>query len=385
MVHDDEEAGEPTRPSRRWGGRRTRANPYGDFTALGHDSLELGEGPMAREERMRAEERAAEKARDAERASTGQGKGGFREALDLTGILDRYSEHLGKDGEVNYVIPGTLREREEEAFEPIPQHLYAQPPGSAEHPEVVGDGPLTASTSRVLALARPLFAWDPNRYYRRLGIAWPYVHATRGQLARAFSMRGDDPMAAYAFKQLLNHRAEYDAMPLGKQFLNDVYVQQERKRKAAEEVERRHRMGDTDVTVDDILEEQGDLVRLTPEEEAEIERLRALDETASNDDSVGGPWQYAFYLWRTTTYDVAALQEWQEALIREIGGNDFPALVVGMMGKQPHRFAIAEVGDHTVVFLNRDLAPTPDLVEAATSALRTIFADMTSVDTEREQ
>lgn len=302
------------------------------------------------------------------------GVGSFRGDLDLSGFIDKYAEHLHSREAVNYVDTARIRDKDE--FEAIPRNLYEDHlvarPGSGTEPEKVGNGPLSASASRVLALARPAFAWDPNHYYRSLGIPWPYTDATRRDLTRAFMAVGgeDDHWLMYCLKQLLNTevRERYDAMPLGKEFLDDLFVQQRKRHEAADEANRRSVEGDY-TTVDDVLDEQG-YVRLTPEEEMQVARMRALDAAASNgqDPSVGGPWQYAYYLWQTTSQDRTLLAQWQEALIREADAG-LPAITVGMMGKQPHRFVIGEVDGHTVFFLNRDQVVTDELARAALAAV----------------
>lgn len=302
---------------------------------------------------------------------------GFRQDLDLSGFIDKYQPFIaGDDSTINYV-DGKITEKDPwENPEPIPRHLYDDRPrpGSGPEPDLVGSGPLLASTSRVLALAGPTFAWDPNRYYRDLGIEWPYVNATRRDLTRGFMEAGgqDDHWLMYCLKQLLNPvvRAEYDATPLGKEYLDDIFVQQRKRHEAADEANRRSRDGDY-TTVDEILDEQG-YVRLTPEEEAEMERMRALDEATSSgqDGAVGGPWLYSYYLWRTTHQDTDLLAQWQAALIR-MADKDIPAIAVGLMGKQPHRFVIGEADGEVIVYLNRNESVTDELALDAVSALKT--------------
>lgn len=304
------------------------------------------------------------------------GVGAFRHDLDLSGFIDKYEEHLHPKDLDNYVDTARIRDKDDLAFEPIPRSLYEDHlrarPGSGIDPELIGTGPLCASTRRDAVSASPLFAWDPNRYYRSLGIAWPYVTATRRDITRGFQTVGgeDDHWLMYCLKQLLNPevRAAYDATPLGKEFYDDVFVQQRMRHSAANEAQKRSMEGDY-TTVDEVLDERG-FARLTPEEEAEIARQRALDATTSSgrDSTVGGPWLYAYYLWRTTFQDTDLLAQWQEALIRE-ADRSIPTIAVGLMAEQEDRFIITEVDGQQIVFLNWNEAVSSELAAAAIAGL----------------
>lgn len=307
---------------------------------------------------------------------------GFREALDLSHIVRKYEAFGGTStaGQIHYVDGEGVRE---EQYEPIPARLYepAGRPGTGEEPALVGAGPATCSTDRTVAVAGPLFAWDPNRYYRDLGIGWPYVGATRKDLRLAFFEREgmNSRRLTYCLKQLLNPtvRAEYDALPLGEQYLNDDYVQDALKRKVAEEAARRSQVGDY-TTAEQVLDEMGyhlvpdDTSDATRQEEnptdvVDTDHLNRLDEDKYR-ESVD-TWGYGFYLWRTTRWDTERLAEWQACLIAAVGDLDIPALTVGLMGKQPHPYVIAEVADEWVVFLNHEEEVTPDLASSAINAL----------------
>lgn len=298
---------------------------------------------------------------------------GFRESLDLTGIIDRYEAFGGRAPAVpNYMFEGQRPE------DPMPTSIFqpAQAAGSGEDPALVGTGPSRASTSRVLATSGPLLAWDPNRYYRDLEIPWPYVDATRMDLRQAYqAVDGQSsPRLTYCFKQLLNPavRAEYDALPLGEQYLNDIYVQDELRALAAKEAGRRTESG-VYATAEDVLDDWG--MKIVPEEEdtpeeiVDSDHLKRFDECS--DETVGGGWDYSFYLWKTTKWDVARLAAWQAALISVIDQELSPSIVVGMMGNRPHDYAIAEVAGQWVVFLNRDGEVTLDLAVSATTTLHT--------------
>lgn len=312
---------------------------------------------------------------------------GFREALDLSHIVRKYEAFGGTStAGINYV--DGKAEQPESSFEPIPERLYrpAGLPGNGLEPALAGSGPKTCSTSRTMALGGPEFAWDPNRYYRDLGVPWPYVHATRKDLRLAFFEANglNSRRLTYCLKQLLDPevRAEYDAMPLGEQYLNDEYVQEALKRRVAEEASRRSGKGDY-TTAEQVLDEMGYKIvpdagaDATREEETspdviDTDHLKRLDEDEDDQSgkTVGTDWEYSFYLWRTTRWQSDLLAEWQAALITELSEREISqTLTVGLMGKQPHRYAVADVDGDWVVFLNHEEQVSPDLVSSAATAL----------------
>jgi hypothetical protein len=299
---------------------------------------------------------------------------GFREPLDISEITQQYEvfRQGTSTAEVNFVLPS--KARPEEPLDDIPRHLYQRPrmPGEGESPERVGSGPIRCSTSREIVSGRPAFAWDPNRYYRDLWIPWPYVNATRKDLRHAYVVMGGEnsPRLTYCFKQLLNPeiRTAYDALPLGEQYLDDIYIQEELKRQAAIEASRRSAQGHYTMA-QEVLDDWGFKI-VPPEDDARVPDTMPTrkHDQFRYEETVGGIWQYAFYLWRTTRWDITRLSAWQSAMITELSGL-CPTLVVGLMGKQPHRFVIGWVDDEPVVFLNAEEEVTPDLAKAATTEL----------------
>lgn len=292
---------------------------------------------------------------------------GYREDLDLSDVIDKFEAFGG--------VPSDQPQPWDMGWEPV---LAA---GEGDFPAVAGFGPLRASTSRVLASTRPAFAWDPNRYYRDLGIGWPYVHATRRDLRLAYQrLEGQNSeRLTYCFKQLLNHREEYDALGLGQQYLDDIYVQEALRQWAVREADRRG------VSPETFLRRAG--FSLIPEEDStpgilDNPQNPELDEPAQHSRADQG-WNYAFCLWRTTSIDRERLASWQALLIAEIGER-VPSLVVGLMGKNPAEYAIGEMARETVVFLNRDAEPTADLASRAVTALIETTS-RASRDTTREQ
>jgi hypothetical protein len=313
-------------------------------------------------------------------------QGRFGADLDLTGFIQDYQEHLGTGHEstagVHYVDGKGARP---DSVEPIPRALYQRPqrPGEGPAPVLVGVGPSRCSTSRTVALRRPRFAWDPNRLYRDLGIAWPYVHATRRDLRVAYQDRDGQRSTrlTYCFQLLLSpaFRAMYDALPLGEMWMDDIYVQEAFKKRAAATAAERSRTGKP-VTAEEVLDEWGYAVlppddsRTTPmgldnDEPLDTEEPDGFDDE-KHAGSVGTGWQYAFYLWRTTHQDFDRLADWQAAMVRELSERGIsPTLTIGLLGNQPHRFVIAQVRDEPVVFLNHEAEVTPDLAALAATAL----------------
>lgn len=322
---------------------------------------------------------------------------GFRQPLDVGRIVEKYQEFLGHSStaSINYVHPGLHNERETEP-EAIPKRLYA-PEEDVERPLRVGAGPDQCSPSLRLQEARPLLAWDPNRYYRDLGISWPYVDATRGDLRRGFyAVHGhSSPWLTYCLSQLLNPqvRAEYDALPLGERYLDDKYVQEEMKAKAAAEASRRSERG-KDTHAEDVLDEWGYVLRpeasddLVAKEDDDTEDLDTDRSKRFDEDAHQGPgadWGYSYYLWRTHKRDSQMLSAWQSALISAPGAQEMlPAFAVGLLGREPNEYAIAQVNDTWVVFINHKAQVTSDLALAAATALhRQIREDSASNTAQR--
>lgn len=296
---------------------------------------------------------------------------GFREDLDLSGIIDKFEAFGGRPDAG--LPPHILEERERQYEEQRRREAERE-----NDPLPVGSGPLHCSTSRVLAPARPPFAWDPNRYYRDLGIPWPYVHATKKDLRLAYLDRDGQSSRrlTYCIKQLLKVREEYDALPLGEILLDDIYVQEILHQRAADEAQKRSVMGEY-TTIDQVLDRWGySLVAEseqdedTPDEDLDRDRLKRFD-GARHEESVGGAWEYSYYRWRTKQWDTSRLEAWQAALIAEIDPEQVPTLTVGLMGKQPQEFIIGKVMGDWVVFLNVEAEVTPDLAAKAAAQLNT--------------
>lgn len=294
---------------------------------------------------------------------------GFRESLDLTGIIDKFEAFGGKP------------QRPPEYVGEVPDwaRTPSQRPGEGPEPAPVGAGPLDCSTSRQIAVPGRLFAWDPNRYYRDLGIPWPYVHATRKDLRLAYLDRQGEKSRrlTYCIKQLLNSeiRAEYDALPLGEEYLNDAYVQDRIKKMAALKAQEHTQRG-AYTTAEQILDQWG-LVHHPPGEETpagvlDINHDQGFDWLQQqHGEPLASGWEYSFYLWQTTETNTDLLARWQAALIAEIDPDISPTLSVGLLGNSAESFSVRRVGDRWVVFLHHEAQVIPSLVASATTTLHT--------------
>lgn len=311
-----------------------------------------------------------------------------RPDLDLSEIIPAYRNWLGdheSTAGINFV-KSTVRE--EETYEETSlgwgrtyahlQEGYAVRPSAPSDDDLdayrVGNGPAECSTSRDLVLDRPVFAWDVNGYYRLLGIPFPYVNATSGVLSRSYVASGgqEDPRATYYLKQLLHKgiRAEYDAMLLGEEYLNDTYVQDAIKARAAVEASRRTAAG-VYTKADDVLDDWG--LKIIPDgdtpgvDSAPVPRQDEL--AAEKFDPI--EWVYSYWTWRAPVLvDLARLERWQAFLVSALSeAGHRVALTVGVMGHQPQNYAIGHHDQRWIVYLNSKVEPTREMAVNAAAAL----------------
>jgi hypothetical protein len=291
---------------------------------------------------------------------------GFRPPLDVSEYLKQYEAFGGTS------TAGAPRIDTEKPW-------YEQAPGAIErdaeirrreehqanNPMVMGYGPLVASTCRDLA-PFPMHCWDVLGYYRTMGVHWK---ATKKELMAAYQAFGTMPTAyqTHVFKQLLDpaKRRAYDATPLGHLFMDDHYVQQMLKNKAAAEAARRSKAG-TPTTAREVIEEEFKFVPEEPEE--------GLDGTASDgpdsEASATVPFPFSWFSWRSSKTAEDVLAEWQTLVIQAVAEQGAVLNVaVGFFGKQPHRYLVGKVGKTNVAFLSDKECPTPALASAAALAL----------------
>lgn len=291
---------------------------------------------------------------------------GFREPLDVSEYVKQYEAFGGKPqqgppqidaGKAWYhQAPGAF-EREQEQ---IRRQQYID-----DNPQIQGYGPVLASSCRAL-VPSPQWCWDVNGYYRTLGVHWK---ATRKELMVAFQAFGTMPDAytTYVFKQLLNQdiRRAYDIAPLGRPFLDDVYVQKALKNKAAQEAARRSQDG-RPTTAKEVIEEE---YKFVPEDDQEgIDG--ATSDGADSDQSIPTPWPFAYYTWRSKKAETDVLAEWQSLVLGALAEQGAVRQVaVGFLGKQPHRYLVGRIGKIQVAFISDKECPTPALASAAALAL----------------
>lgn len=245
-----------------------------------------------------------------------------------------------------------------------------------ERPFLTGEGPAECSSCTDLAL-RPYVCFDVNGYYREMGVHWK---ATRRQLMRAYqALDGQSSVRlTYIFQQLLNPtvRYEYDCTPLGEVFM-DRYVQDELNRKMRDRMsaERRRLFEEGEAGWDDISDE--DLIRDiykdmgfdaafddTPPEVVDGEVIEVQDEG----------FRYSYYLWRTrgAGHDLSAdlMQLWQHLLIQALSAVGIKRkFSVGLMGRTPSRYAVAEVGYRLVIFMNVNDFPNEEMAAGVAKQL----------------
>lgn len=255
----------------------------------------------------------------------------------------------------------------------------------AEKPYLVGWTPAEASTVTELARIEPV-VWDVNRYYRDLGFSWPYNRIGRRELMRAYQeLEGqNDVRLTYCFHQLLNEdvRWEYDRTPLGELYFDD-YVAEELRRHAVTEAHRRRVEEGDDTDAEAMFKEWGyDTTDEAPEKTARQRRQEAetrdrVQRALTARRAADTLWGWSYYAWRIRPAFGAThrLARWQKLLLKEFSAkNARMRFCVGLVGRQPHPWVIALVGQRTVFFLNEDEAVTPTS-EMAERAVAFVLSD----------
>ncbi len=310
---------------------------------------------------------------------------GQRPDLDLSDILPAYQEFISGRGTSTAGVNRIRATPEGDVWEPqevgdesaIPDWLYSDWFGDDSTPRRVGNGPATCSTSQVVALRRPLFAWDVNGWYRTIGVPFPYVNATQGVLSRSYVASGGQrsARATYYLKRLLDRavRPLYDAMPLGHQFLDDEYVQEALKAAASAEAGRRSADGFY-TKPESVMDEWGYKIEESDDTGVDSQKKAVLNGAAPEGDSHFEPieWVYSYWLWRTRArlVDSAPLEQWQTLLVSSLARRKQQVnLAVGRSGKSDHPYTVGKFDGVWVVFLHEDQQPTQDLADRAANAL----------------
>lgn len=273
---------------------------------------------------------------------------GFAPDLDLSDFIEDYEPFF--DGGGPALPKGTHR--------PVgsqhESHILSL--SSTLNPVRFGFGPDWCSTSTELVMT-PEIIWDVNGYYRELGAA---TDATRKELRLAF--QGVDGHASdrltYIMGQLLNPevRREYDRMPLGSIYL-DRFVQEDLKRAAKREADRRNAAGEN-ITPREVLDEMG--LKIEDEEDPDPVDTEPAPSDYGDEDGYGDPWEYSYYLWRSISPEEDRLQEWQSLLHRAATADQIVLrFAVGYRGgNDAPDWTVRSIGDTHVVFLNERVKPS---------------------------
>jgi hypothetical protein len=302
---------------------------------------------------------------------------GFGSPLDLSTILPAYREHLGYGGTVgiNFVEEKSRLERDPFEHEAIPRSLYAPKRVMSEKPERIGNGPPACSTVTDLVSVKPTFAWDVNGWYRSVGVPWPYIGATTAALSRAYiaSAGQSDARATYCLKRLLDRvsRAEYDLMPLGETFMDDLYVQDQIKHRAQAEASRRSNDGVFTEAIS-VMDEWGFLLVDDDKEGSDNDDAPGFvpDDEPESDQFEPIEWTYAYWVWRSPGRSTGLLERWQTLLVSALSVRGARVhLAVGLMGKQPQDYVVGRFDNQLIVFLNDGREPTPAMAARAADAL----------------
>jgi hypothetical protein len=210
-----------------------------------------------------------------------------------------------------------------------------------------------------------LVIWDPNRYYRDLGVD---PRATRKELVEAYKAKNGSwsRRLTYVLKQLLNPetRRYYDRLPFGS-MLNDLYVQRDKRRvrakKASEDIAAGRR------TLEEV---QAEDERILNESSEMVDSDGASSENVSHPAGNLSTWPWAFYVWGPVSkLDQAKMREWQGALCSAFGERkESREIAVGVhIDLEP--FRIVRVGYRIVVFLSDVTQPTEALAQRVASQM----------------
>jgi predicted transcriptional regulator len=269
---------------------------------------------------------------------------GFRESLDLSGIVKDYEAFGGTAPRPATAIP-------------IPEEAPL-----SKYPVQYGlPGTVLASSHTGLAPFRPV-VWDVNGYYRALGVR---TDATRKELREAYqALRGDESVRlTYVFGQLLNEavRRSYDATPLGEQFL-DEYVEADMKRRASAEAGRRTAEAGEPILAEEVLDDWGYYLipDLTSSESGELEQLDNPP-PPKQDWRYQEIWGWGYYLWRTRDFDIFQLRNWQALLVAELSARGCSVRFAVGIGGEIEGGVGFNYGDHFVFFIPALTAPTEEM------------------------
>lgn len=281
--------------------------------------------------------------------------------LDLSALLPQYREFL-PDVPVQ-AGPELMPDAQDGRKYPFPTRL--------------GDGPVTWSCSRTLAVRRPV-VYDVNGYYRELGVKHD---ANRRELREAYQAQDgqSSPRLTYVLRQLLDPvvREAYDRSPLGRPFLDD-YVEDTVKRQAAREAQKRTSQTGSFTSAEQVLGDWGYILLDDDGDGEPLDTVASVRQDQGSQAVATTPrWGYASYAWQTTSYlrDEATLVAWQAALTRvaDARGLSQPNLAIGTTAMSEVCIMLDEYHGQHVAFFPEEAEPSDQIAGEALDAFHALL------------
>lgn len=276
----------------------------------------------------------------------------FRPDLDLTEIVSDYAEWLDGTKAIESAIPSS-----DTSF--IPETVVRQ------RVRLIHNGPITCSSSTALDIPNRI-VWDVNGWYAMLGAD---THADRSGLREAYVTNRcwESDYATYVLQQLLDPevRREYDAMPLGSQYMADEFVQRSLKAMIREKAARLAHDTNTAPDVEAVADEMGYKVVDTPPE---------FHGAVGPSDYVD-LWSWSYFLDDVVCHDYDRLAKWQSMLVSalsEVGATlQFAVGFASQKNDEPQGFTRIEQTSIMVAYLGALTEPSPALAQRVAETLST--------------
>ena len=243
-----------------------------------------------------------------------------------------------------------------------------------EAPRLVGGAMPEFSTCTDLVAVADGLVWDVNRYYRDLGIEWPYK-PTRAEVRRAFREGEATERRTFCVTKLLDRevRPVYDRAPFGTTYMDEIEWAKAKARMLAE-MRKRQMDVDDEALVKRVFEAVGIKVERDTPDSQEI-----LDNDSKPDQDEGEPaglppFPYAYYVWKTAPHDGAdrdLLALWQPLIVRALSDLGVRMRIsLGVMGfNQPHDWSVGQVGARKVAYVNRRVEPSSAVAATVAQAM----------------
>lgn len=279
----------------------------------------------------------------------------FRPDVDLTGFIGDYEPWLDGTRQIEQAPSGNA---------PLIPETVVRP-----RVRLIHNGPITCSSSTVVDIPNRI-VWDVNGWYAMLGAD---TRADRKALREAYISNRcwESVYATYVLQQLCipEVRREYDAMPLGSQYLPDKFVQEMLKRKVQEEAARRARESGDPVDASAVSEVLGEMgYAMVPQGEAPSAAV-PLDYADLD------LWMWSYFLDDVVCHDYDRLAEWQEMVITalsEAGATlHFAVGFASQKNAAPQGFTRIEEASIMVAYLGAQTQPSRALAEKVAENLIT--------------